>query len=123
MKGTTGFSFIEVLISLFLLGIVLLGYEVLQMQALRRSYSAYYLGVAADQVTSMVERLKARKTLNGLASQIDIWNRQNLEVLPQAEGKVGGRYPNFTVELKWGSRKGVCNDPDATCLQQKVVLQ
>src|SRR5690242_4208553 len=98
MSKVSGFTFIEVIVSLLLLSLILLGFNAMQLQALRETQSAYDYSVAALQLNAMTERLRALDKWAGLQEQINIWNLQNKQVLPQGKGEVMGH----TIKITWG---------------------
>ncbi len=104
---STGFSLIEVLISLFLLSCLLLGLEATEIFSLRVNRSAYFFSVAENQLNSMAERLRVLDSNQDLAKQITIWNQQNQEVLPQGRGVMTGN----TLTIYWGG--------ESSCPQNK----
>lgn len=98
-KGCSGFSLIEVLISLLILSLILLGFDAMEISALRLNREAYLFSVAENQLNSMIERLRA-----GAINEIEIWNQQNKELLPEGRGSVSGQYPEFLITLFWGEK-------------------
>ncbi len=102
MLKNTGFTLIEVVISLLLFSLVLLGFNAMQWQAVRETQSAYHFTVAASQLHAMTERLRALDKWSGLEQQIQKWNLQNQQVLPQGKGEVSGHYPAYTIKITWG---------------------
>jgi len=61
-SGQSGFTLTEILISLVVLSIGLLGLSALQMTALRNNQSAYYRSVATQQAYDMADRIRANST-------------------------------------------------------------
>lgn len=103
-----GFTLLEVLISLFLLSLILLGTSAMQFVAQREARSAFYLAVAMEQISSMQSWLLVAKN-DLLVEQIDKWNRQNRQVLPNGYGTVFGDYPHYQINLFWGKQEKECN--------------
>ena len=108
-----GFSFIEVLVSLLLLSIILLGFDAAELFSLRTTREAYYFNVATHQLNAMTERLIALDHYHGLEQQVVIWNEQNKEILPKGRGKVEGHFPNYLITVCWGKSE---------CLKEKMEL-
>lgn len=120
-----GFTLIEVLVSLLLLALMLLGFEAMQIYSLRETRAAFYFAVATNQLTAMVERLRALKEYEGLDKQISIWNSQNQEILPQGLGVVSGIYPSYTITIYWGKQQDECKQMQlgrVGCLSKKINL-
>ena len=108
----SGYTLIEVLVSLLLLSVMLLGMDVMQIFALRQSRAAYYLSVAHTQMQSISERLRMTATLDP-AMTISAWNTENALVLPQGVGYVRGSYPVYHAQLCWGG---------ALCLEKNILV-
>ena len=116
MKNIFGFTLIEVLVSLALFALILLGFDVMQLTAFQMNQSAYCVTMAALQMNSIDERLKALGKENGLQDQIAIWNRQNQWVLPGGKGVVAGRFPTYSIKLCWG------RDKQMHCIHNRLIL-
>lgn len=101
MKDVSGMSLIEILISLLLLSILLLGFDAMQIKSLQVAKQSYFYTIAEQQLDQIIERLLASKTLNS-ADQIAAWNRENINLLPQGRSQVVGRYPHYTISIMWG---------------------
>lgn len=106
MTKSTGYTFLEVMISLLLFSLILLGFNAMQMQALQETQEAYYYTVAALQWNAMADRLRALDKQAGLDNQIKIWNNEN-KILLNAKGEVIGQYPSYTIKLNWGQNKSL----------------
>lgn len=109
-----GFSLIEILVSLILLSLLLLGTEAVQYIALRDTKTAYYVSVAHTQLNNMAERIKV-STKNDLDEQFIYWNKQNKAVLPQGRGTITRDGSICVLSLFWGSTKNVDE-----CYQNKI---
>ena len=92
-----GFSLTEALVSIFILSIILIGFDSAEIGAFRNSRDAYYFSVAVNQVNAMRERLQVFEGHSGLEQQIELWNAQNATVLPQGKGEVTEQY----IKIKW----------------------
>ncbi len=97
-----GFSLLEVLVSLLLLAFIILGFDAMEVYSLHSLRNSYYLNVATGQLNNMAERLRALSEYSGLEQQIQIWNKENQQVLPEGRGVVAGRYPFYKITLYWG---------------------
>lgn len=100
----SGSSLIEILVSLFILSLVLLGLDAMQLTALKETKAAYYFSVAAQQLNNVIERLQA---LNGADDyeQLAVWNKENQDVLPQGRGVIHNNEGNERneVSIYWGT--------------------
>ncbi len=99
-----GFSLIEVLVSLMLLSLALLGMDAMEIFALRENRSAYYFSLANAQMESITEHLRAIGLVDN-ASIIRAWNKENSILLPQGVGVVQGQFPTYAATLFWGDPK------------------
>ena len=97
-----GFTLLEVLVSLFILALLLLGLDAVQMKALHSVKSAYYFSVATEQLNSMLERLQTTHYQNNIDSLQLLWNEQNKRVLPQGRGTISLAPPNVVLTIYWG---------------------
>lgn len=100
-KSLSGFSLIEVLISLLILSFILLGFDAMEIYALRENRKAYFFSVAENQLHSFVERLRAHGSKMDINQQVMIWNKQNKVVLPDGKGGFSGVYPCYELNLSW----------------------
>ncbi len=113
MQSKLGMSLIEIMISLLLLSMLLLGLDAMQITVLKYVKNTYLFSVATQQVKQMAERLTAAQEKNS-DEQIIHWNQQNAEVLPHGRGMVEGYYPSYHITLFWGGSQ------DHTCDQNKI---
>ena len=102
MNKIIGTSLIEIMISLLLLAIFMLGLDAMQITAFNQTRHAYFYSVAIQQLNQMAERIMACQE-NNCDQQVEIWNQQNAEVLPQGKGKISGYYPHYVIAIFWGA--------------------
>jgi len=122
-KKTSGFTLIEVLITIIVLAIGLLGMAALQSTGLRNNNSAYMRSQATVLAYDMADRIRANpkatytgagaqdnncKTLTGCTSaqmaknDIYEWNQQIAKILPLGVGAVTVSVNNvFTIDIQW----------------------
>lgn len=101
MKTTIhGFSLIEILISLFILAIILLGYDAMLMMAARYNRSAYFYTIATWQLFSLNERLRAVGHGHDYAQMV-IWQQQNQRLFPSVHERITGKFPLYQIRLQW----------------------
>lgn len=113
MRQNQGVSLIEVMISLFILSLLLLGMDAMQMAALQKARALYYFSVATQQLHVMAEYLSVVQT-EDFQAQLLHWNEQNRRVLPRGEGNIQGYYPDYQLIIAWGGQSS--NE----CLQLKI---
>jgi len=85
VANLNGFTLLEVLVSVFILILVFLGLEAMELIALHQSQMAYHLSIATCQLNNMTERLRAFQGREGVEQEIEKWNKENKTVLPQSK--------------------------------------
>lgn len=129
-----GFSMIEVLVTLVILAMAMLGSAGLQAYAMKTGQGGQFRNQAAFLVADMVERMEANKTksvsasgyASALSSSVDCssnscspddlaaydvtqWKAAILAVLPEGTGTVtqtaAGNPSTYTVTINWVDRK------------------
>jgi Tfp pilus assembly protein PilV len=109
MRQHVGFSFIEMMVSMLLLSLALLGLDAMTFSALREAKIAYYLSVANQQLLNMSELVKMKKSIPS-SEEIRLWNEQNKEMLPQGRGKVNAQASSIQIAIFWGKiQESMCN--------------
>lgn len=103
-----GYTLIEILVSLLLLSILMLGLNTIQAVSLRSARAADYVGIAEMQLYSMAERLTLL-TDSAVNDQISLWNEQNSRELPNGHGVVSGHFPAYHVAIYWGKATQPCD--------------
>jgi prepilin-type N-terminal cleavage/methylation domain-containing protein len=126
-KSNTGFSLIELLISLFLLSFILLGLDAIELYSMRKTRDSLMVNSAINQLNNMTEWLRVNGKNKNSHEQIATWNLQNAMLLPSGQGSVEGSYPTFSVSIFWGeydnhtpckkNQLGVTN-----CLREEIIL-
>ena len=139
----SGFTLIEVLITVVILSLGLLGLAGLQLNSLRDNNSAEQRGKAALLVSDMVDRMRANRDSNNVAQLADYtnaaaqdascetmagcsrtalaghdkfeWEREIANSLPLGQGSVSVAGAVFTVRVAWDdNRDGVVDASDAS---------
>lgn len=118
-----GFSMIEVLVTVLILAIGLLGLAGLQSTGLRQNHSAYLRSQATILAYDIVDRMRANRTaaLDGeytmgfgntptgssMAAQDKIaWKGNLLAMLPAGDGEIIRNGTRFTISIQWDDRRG-----------------
>lgn len=124
MLKQTGFSLLEVIISILIFSIALLGLDALGILTLRENLSTYYTSLAVQQIQNIEERLSALGSSAGTEEQIKLWNLQNQTILPFGKGKVAGQYPQYAISLCWGNSVSDVRSGEKTgCIQEEFSVQ
>jgi type IV pilus assembly protein PilV len=100
-KTQSGFSFVEVLVTLLILALGLLAIAGLEITALKQTQQAYYRSIATLQIISMLERLRANQTATTHERELSHWNQQNNLLLPKSHGDYVCAEKLCTVTLHW----------------------
>ena len=127
-----GFTLIEILISVVVLAVGLLGLAALQINVIRYNHSAQLRSVAVSQLNTMVDRMRANYAgvkagsysnvtgIPGLPTctnctssesatrDANKWNTSNAALLPSGRGTVVGSNGIYTITVRWDNdRAGV----------------
>ena len=125
MKKQQGYSLLEVLISVVVLAIGMLGIAALQANAIRYNQSAQLRAVAITQIGNMADRMLANSTAIASGAYDDIsgipsnpscsvcssaqvaqrdsyeWNTLNGQLLPNGQGTVTRNGSRMIITLRW----------------------
>lgn len=118
-----GFTMVEVLVTVLILAIGLLGLAGLQSTALRSNHSAYLRSQATVLAYDIADRMRANRTaaLNddynvGLGgaptgstmavTDVNAWKGNLAAMLPQGDGTVDRAGTRFTITVQWDDSRG-----------------
>ncbi len=115
IKKTNGFSLLEVLVSVFILAVGLLGLASLQMNSLKNNHSAQYRTSATILAYDLIDRMRLNRgesyaltmtttppTGSGLKNQdLNAWITQINNDLPSGGGGVVVNGDVVTVSVQW----------------------
>jgi type IV pilus assembly protein PilV len=130
-----GFTLIEVLVTVIVLAIGLLGLAGLQLGGLRYSYSAYQRSQATIMANDIIDRMRANPTVAGsgsynisigttpatksctgtssnctaaemAAADLYEWKQSLADVLPAGDGSIVNNGGTFTVTIQWDDTRG-----------------
>lgn len=135
-----GFTLLEILVSIVVLSIGLLGLAALQVVSLNNNQSAYYRSIATQQAYDMADRIRSNpqgfidgeyNALNNAipagaqacttaactSTQMAVsdharWNTNNQRLLPEGKGTVAGAGGTFVITVMWTEKGNVFNDPN-----------
>jgi type IV pilus assembly protein PilV len=131
----SGFTMIEVLVTVIVLAIGLLGLAGLQLGGLRYSYSAYQRSQATIMANDIIDRMRANPTVAGTGSyNISIgtmpaaksctgtaadcsaadmasadlyeWKQSLVAILPLGDGSIVNNGGTFTITIQWDDTRG-----------------
>jgi type IV pilus assembly protein PilV len=102
-QGYKGFTLMELLVSLVIFSLVLLGLMRFLLYSTQKNVHAYYESIAAIQSRSMLNRLRANAGMVYRQREYQQWNVINQLVLPDAHGSYSCRniVHTCTVTLHW----------------------
>jgi type IV pilus assembly protein PilV len=139
----TGFSLLEVLISVVVLSVGLLGIAALQIYMVRYNHSAQLRSIAIVQANSMVDRMRANyigvksnqyNSVSGIPAlpscvgctaaqsatrDAYLWNTTNSRLLPSGRGTVTRNGDRFRVTVYWDNER--TGATGTSCSQNKAV--
>lgn len=128
MGKNWGFTLMEVLVSVFVLAVGLLGLAALQANVVKYNHSAELRSLAVLQAEAMIDRMRVNQTgvaggvynnLSGIPSSppdctsstctmsqiatrdLYDWNAENARLLPAGQGTTVGNGSLFTVTVRW----------------------
>lgn len=96
-----GFALFEVLITLLVVSLALLGIVGMQVSAVHYAQEAYLHSVATTQLANMLERLRTNTSLAARAMELERWNDNNARLLPRGRGEYRCIDYLCTVDLSW----------------------
>ena len=121
-----GFTLFEVLVSMTLLAILLLGLDVMEVYSLQRSLDTHYRQLALRQLRNAENRLGMIGAEGDFNEQSYQWKLENEAVLPQAKGLISGSYPSYTLSLCWATRTITSTEEQKgkhqECLTEQLVV-
>ncbi len=135
--SNTGFTLIEVLITLVIFSIGLLGLAGLQANSMINNHNAYLKSQATLMANDMAERMRANiegvsdneyDNINGIPQDPDCiavgctpaqmadydafeWNTTLAQELPSGAGTVVGNGVDFTITVRWDERRNSAAGP------------
>lgn len=93
----SGFSMLEVLISLLIFTVGFLGLVSLQHVAMKLTHDAVLQNTAANLAESLLTQVR----VEGNSGNISAWQARVNESLPDGKGNLVKQGDNFTVTLQW----------------------
>ena len=103
---SSGFSLLEILISLVILSVVLFAIVQYQTSALTRTDQNYLKAQAVIQVESMLERLRANQSDEARLREYNEWNNEKINLLPEGHGDYDCDIKTHycIVQLQWNTK-------------------
>lgn len=99
MRPHSGAALIEVLISLIIFSIFLLGLDAMQLTSLQMTKKSYYAALAQAQLEFLQERMLVLNE-NQFGNEIEKWNKQLNKLLPNGRGEMNA---NNIAKIYWGN--------------------
>ncbi len=126
-----GSSLIEVLITVLVLSVGLLGMATLQFDALKLNHDSFLRSQAVNLAYDMTDRIRSNRSAArdgdydlqpapagadaSAAADIIAWQANLAAALPTGTGTITRRNEEFTVQVCWDESRG--NGAPATCFQ------
>jgi type IV pilus assembly protein PilV len=103
-----GFSLLEVLITLLILSLGLLGFARAEILALQINETAYFQSIATIQLNGITDAIRACNNMstapaNCFSEATKIWKAENKILLPQAESNYRKTSTGYTLTIRWKS--------------------
>ncbi len=118
-------NFIEVLVSMVILSLMLLGLDALQLTTLKEAKANYYLSTAIFQLENLANRLKIMDE-SDWDNQLIEWNQENQLVLPQGRGTLKKTDTTTEISIFWGESSLQACDHNTTgssgCLKLEDIV-
>ncbi|MGB6976921.1 MAG: prepilin-type N-terminal cleavage/methylation domain-containing protein [Gammaproteobacteria bacterium] len=96
-----GFSLLEVLVSLFIISLGLLGIAGLEIIALRDTQESYWQSVAVTQLSSVFERFQANLANDKRNQECHLWQQSVSSLLPNASAECSCSSHTCHAVLTW----------------------
>ncbi len=124
MQSQAGFSFLEVLIALFILNIGLLSFANVTLTALRWNQKAYLQSLADIQLDSMGERMRCCQqdgiiAPSCLSREMSIWEKENKSFFPAVKSIVTQQGIIYQLKISW---RAPANLIGISSLENKIEL-
>tara|TARA_R110000868_G_scaffold177378_6_gene415792 strand:- start:1262 stop:1642 length:381 start_codon:yes stop_codon:yes gene_type:complete len=119
--SANGFSLLEVLISLFLLSLVLLGVFASQATSLQQARGTHNFLQAMTLSQNMAVYLRTHHLEWNRYDQR--WQSNIQAVLPGARGDVSGDYPEKIIKIAWGDQRLFHCDQNRVGVSGCVILK
>jgi len=107
LRASCGFTLIEVLVTLFILSVGLLGLAALQIQGLRATHEATLLTQAVACAVDMAERVRAHSadtTASLTVPEIQDWKARLAQRLPDGDGSIDLTTASASIDVRWDER-------------------
>ncbi|WP_165481092.1 type IV pilus modification protein PilV [Legionella impletisoli] len=129
INNQAAFSLLEVLISVVVLAIGLLGIAAMQLNMIRYNHSAHMRSIAIAQANNMLDSMRANyagveagqyNSISGIPADpactncsiseiaqrdAHIWNSYNSDLLPSGQGTVTNNGGTFTITVRWDNNR------------------
>lgn len=104
-----GATLIEVVFSLFLLTLIMLSVEAMQLVCMRQANAIHYVNIAQIQLRNMTQLIESADEF-AISEQYVTWSEQNRKLLPQGVSMMIGRFPHYTLSISWGGMSGCAHN-------------
>lgn len=105
-------NFLEIIVSLCIIALMLLGLDAVQLTSLYEMKSEYFYAIAQRQIMNMVEYVSEDNS--EIDEIISTWNKQNCSVLPNGFGLIEDSNKTYKISIFWGDRH------DNACIHKKI---
>lgn len=122
-RSQRGVSMIEVLVTLLVLSVGLLGIAALQVRTLQFNQDAYYRSQANVLLYDMAERSRSHPELDaGFATEKALWQQQVADTLPDGQGSAECDADLCNLTVSWQGRSFLDDSTAADDAQESLQL-
>ena len=102
----TGFSLIEVLMSLFVLSIILCGLIQMQLFCINESSKSYLKTIAIIQANNLIELFRIQKnTHSNSVNVVQQWQQDTQNLLPYSQNRYNCIVSKCQITIEWQFKK------------------
>ncbi|BBB15665.1 methylation [Candidatus Rickettsiella viridis] len=102
-KAQQGFSLTEVMLSLFILSVGLLGFTQSQLMALRTSEQAYFINLADLKNNELAERVYSCGDQACIQAQLHLAEENIAKIFPEGEAFLTKQGDDYQYKISWRS--------------------
>jgi len=105
-KKQVGFTFVEVLMSLFLLNVFLCGLIKIQLFSIRESSKSYLRTIAIIQAKNLIALVKIQKNIGEeISTLLNQWQQETKELLPLEKNYYDCNSIQCQITIEWQFKK------------------
>lgn len=115
IHSSSGFSLIEVSIAMFILALLLLGFDATQLATLKTTRENQTIALAIQQIANLTETMQVAEP-SERTQRINEWINEIQQQFPHGNGTVEGEWPLINISLCWDQSRGVLSGKKTKCV-------